>query len=338
MSRAARRAAGPAAGGPADAATDRGGALRVGISSCLLGRPVRWNAGHKRDAYITDTLGQWFEWVPVCPEEELGLGVPRETLRLEGDPEAPRLVFRNTRTDFTGRMADWSQARVAGLAGLDLCGYILKSDSPSCGMERVKVIGPSMGAGKKGVGIFARALMERLPLLPVEEDGRLHDPRLRENFIERVFAYRRLRDLLAERLTVGRLVEFHTRHKLLILSHSTEHYRALGGLVAGGTSLPPRALAERYAEMFMAALKIKATPRKHANVLQHLLGYMKDDLMPDDKEEILAAIDDCRREQAPLVVPLALLRHHLRRLKVEYILDQTYLSPHPRELMLRNHV
>jgi uncharacterized protein YbbK (DUF523 family) len=171
---------------------ESGGALRVGISSCLLGRPVRWNAGHKHDPCITDTLGRWFEWVPVCPEEELGLGVPREALRLEGDPGAPRLVFRDARADITGRMTDWAETRVAGLAGLDLCGFILKRDSPSCGMERVTVFGPGMGAGRKGVGIFARVLMERLPLLPVEDEGRLHDPRLRENFIERVLAYSRL--------------------------------------------------------------------------------------------------------------------------------------------------
>jgi uncharacterized protein YbgA (DUF1722 family)/uncharacterized protein YbbK (DUF523 family) len=311
--------------------------LRVGISSCLLGRPVRWNGGHKRDRYLTDTLGRWFEWVPVCPEEELGLGVPREALRLEGDPRAPRLIFRDSRADITDRMNAWAEARVTGVARLDLCGYILKSDSPSCGMERVKVLGPALGAGKKGVGLFARALMERLPLLPVEEEGRLHDPRLRENFIERVFAYGRVRALMAERPSAGRLVAFHTRHKLLVLAHSTEHYRALGRLV-GGRGLAPRALIERYAALFMEALAVRATPRKHANVMQHILGYMKKDLTGDDKAEILASIDECRREQAPLAVPLALLKHHLRRLEVRYVLDQVYLSPHPRELMLRNHV
>jgi uncharacterized protein YbgA (DUF1722 family)/uncharacterized protein YbbK (DUF523 family) len=322
----------------APAAAPRGEGIPVGISSCLLGHEVRWNGGHKQDRYITDTLGRWFTFVPVCPEEEMGLGVPRETLHLEGDPETPRLVFRKTRGDITDRMLAWSAERVERIASLGLCGYILKSDSPSCGMERVKVHGAAMGAGKRGVGLFARTLLDRLPLLPVEEEGRLHDPRLRENFIERVFAYRRLQELLSQRLTAGRLVDFHTRHKLLILSHSTEYYREMGRLVADARTLPARDLAERYATLFMAALRLKATPRRHANVLQHILGYMKKGLDRADKEELLAAIDEFRRERIPLVVPLALLRHHLRRLKIKYVLDQVYLSPHPTELMLRNHV
>jgi uncharacterized protein YbgA (DUF1722 family)/uncharacterized protein YbbK (DUF523 family) len=307
--------------------------LRVGVSSCLLGQEVRWNGAHKRDAWLVTTLGRFVEWVPVCPELEIGLGVPREPIRLEGDPAEPRLVGADSRTDLTERMQAFAARRVEALAALDLCGYVLKSDSPSCGMERVKVHGPALGRPKQGVGLFARALVLRLPLLPVEEEGRLHDAGLRESFIERVFAFRRVRDLLASRPTAGRLIEFHARHKLLLMAHDPEGARRLGRIVAG----TDRA-AGRYASGFMETLQRRATPKKHANVLQHMLGYLKRDLSPGDKEELLEAIDEMRQERLPLLVPLALLRHHLRRLDVKSLLDQVYLNPHPRELMLRKHV
>lgn len=310
--------------------------IRIGLSACLLGYEVRWNGGHKRDAYITETLGRWFTWVPVCPEEEIGLGTPREPLRLEGDPSAPRLVFRDSRGDLTGRMRHYAAARAARLAALDLSGYILKSDSPSCGMERVAVYRTGAQAVRRGVGLFAAALRERLPLLPIEEEGRLHDPGLRENFIERVFAYRRLQTLLDARASARRLIEFHTRHKFQILAHSPAHYRTLGRIAAESGSAPAERRA-RYAALFMTALASPATPRKHANVLQHILGHLKERLDGGDRREILAAIDDCRRERTPLAVPLALLKHHLRRLEVPYVRDQVYLDPHPNELMLRQH-
>lgn len=311
--------------------------IRVGISSCLLGQEVRFDGGHKRDRYLTDTLGRCIEWVPVCPEFELGLGVPRQTLRLEGKGGDPRLVFRKSREDITTRMNAWSARRAAALEAEDLCGYVLKKDSPSCGMERVKVYGEGGAGRKEGVGLFARALMKRCPLLPVEEEGRLNDAPLRENFIERVFAYRRFRDLLTAGLTLGRLIPFHAAHKFLILSHSPKHYTALGRLVAGAKGLPARTLTERYGTLFMEGLAVQATARKHANVLQHILGYLKRDLGPADKTEALAVIDDYRRGLLPLVAPLTLLRHHLARVSVPYILDQVYLAPHPKELMLRNH-
>jgi uncharacterized protein YbgA (DUF1722 family)/uncharacterized protein YbbK (DUF523 family) len=312
--------------------------IRVGISSCLLGNEVRFDGGHKRDRYLTDTLGQFFQWVPVCPEVEMGLGTPRETLRLVGDPTAPRLVFGKTRGDQTDGMQTWSKARLEQLATMGLCGYILKSDSPSCGMERVRVYGESGMPSKNGVGIYARALMERLPLLPVEEKGRLHALPLRENFVERVFCYRRWRDLVAGGLTRGKLVAFHTAHKLLLMAHSPKHYTDMGRLVAAAKAQTPRALESRYGELFMAALNIKATAKKHVNVLQHILGYFKRDLDAKDKAELLAVIGDYHKNLVPLVVPLTLLKHHLGRIPVPYIQDQVYLYPHPKELMLRNHV
>jgi len=312
--------------------------IRVGISACLLGQEVRFDGGHKRDRYITDTLGKFFEWVPVCPEVEMGLGTPRETLRLVGDPEAPRLVFAKKGEDQTELMRAWATSRLDRLAKANLSGYILKSDSPSCGMERVRVYRSSGIPSKDGVGIFARALMDRFPLLPVDEEGRLHDLPLRENFVERVFCYRRWRDLVAGGITRGKLVAFHTAHKLLLLAHSPKHYTELGRLVANGKALSPKELEGRYGELFMAGLTVKATAKKHANVMQHILGYLKRDLDARDKAELLTVINDYYRGFVPLVVPLTLLKHHLTRVNVPYLQDQIYLNPHPKELMLRNHV
>jgi uncharacterized protein YbgA (DUF1722 family)/uncharacterized protein YbbK (DUF523 family) len=311
--------------------------IRVGISSCLLGNEVRHDGGHKRDRYLTDTLGRFFEWVPVCPEVEMGLGTPRETLRLIGDAAAPRLVFAKTGTDQTDGMQAWAEERLAQLARADLSGYILKSDSPSCGMERVRVYGTAGMSQRTGVGIFARALMGRFPLLPVEEEGRLHDLPLRENFVERVFFYRRWRDLLAGGLTRGTAVAFHAAHKLLLLAHSPKHYAELGRLVAEAKQHTPRVLASRYGTLFMAALRLQATPKKHANVLHHILGYLKRDLDSSDKAELVALIEEYRLGLIPLVVPLTLFRHHLARIRVPYLEGQVYFNPHPKELMLRNH-
>lgn len=311
--------------------------LRVGISSCLLGNEVRYNGGHKRDRYLTDTLGCFFEWVPVCPEVEIGLGTPREMLRLVGDPGAPRLVFAEGGDDQTDRMQAWARSRLNHLKHLDLCGHILKSDSPSCGMERVRVYGPSGVRIKNGVGLYARALMKRFSLLPVEEEGRLHDLPIRENFVERVFCYHRWKDLVAGRLTRGRLVAFHAAHTLLLLAHSPKHYTELGRLVAAATEVSPTDLEARYGERFMTALRVQATPTKHSNVLLHIPGYFTRDLDARDKAEATELIDDYHRGLVPLIVPLTLLKHHLARLAVPYLRDQIYLSPHPKERMLRNH-
>ncbi len=312
--------------------------LRVGISACLLGQEVRFDGGHKRDRYITDTLGQFFEWVAVCPEVEMGLSTPRETLRLVGDAAAPRLVFAKTGEDQTAPMQTWTKVRLDALAKMHLSGYILKSDSPSCGMERVRVYRASGIPGKDGVGIFARALMERFPLLPVEEEGRLHDLPLRENFVERVFSYRRWRELIAGGLSRGKLVAFHTTHKLLLMAHSPKHYAELGRLVANAKAMSSRELEACYGELFMAALKVKATAKKQTNVMHHILGYFKRDLVAKDKAELVAVITDYHRGLVPLIVPLTLLKHHLARSPVPYLQDQIYLNPHPKELMLRNHV
>jgi len=311
--------------------------IRVGISSCLLGEAVRFDGGHKRDPFLTDTFGAFVEWVPVCPEVECGFGTPREAMRLVRVDNDVRLLTVRTAVDLTDRMAAYTRRRVAQLDTEDLCGYVLKKDSPSCGVERVKIYGTGGVPEKSGQGIFARGLVERFPSLPVEEEGRLSDPRLRENFVERVFAYWRLRGLFRGRWNLGTLVEFHTAHKLILMAHSPEAYRQLGRLVARARGVGRKDLERRYTEQFMSALAVIATPRRHANVLQHMAGYFKNLLDAKSKAELGAAIDDYRRGLVPLVVPMTLLRHHVRVHGVSYLEGQHYLAPHPKELMLRNH-
>ena len=309
----------------------------IGLSTCLLGENVRFDGGHKRDRFVTDTLGQFLEFVPVCPEMECGLGVPRESMRLVGKPESPRLVTNRTKIDHTERMITWARKRVQELEKKDLCGFIFKSRSPSSGMERVRVYNEKGIPEKKGVGMFARIFMEHFPLVPVEEDGRLDDIRLRENFIERIFALKRWRDLLDEKRSRGRLVAFHTQHKLLILSHSQKHSRILGKLVAAAKSISPKQLYPQYQALFMEALKLKTTVKKNINVLQHMMGYFKKQLSADEKHELLETFDQYREGYIPLIVPLTLIKHYVRKYDQPYLKQQVYLNPHPIELKLRNH-
>jgi uncharacterized protein YbgA (DUF1722 family)/uncharacterized protein YbbK (DUF523 family) len=310
---------------------------RLGISACLLGQPVRYDSGHKRDPFCVDLLGPLVDWVPVCPEVEVGMSIPRPTIRLERRGEEIHLVDPKNGIDHTDAMRRFSERRVTDVEKLDLCGWILKKDSPSCGMERVRVYAKGAPT-KSGRGLFAEALMARMPLLPVEEEGRLNDPQLRENFVERVFAYRRLKDLFGGRWTVGDLVRFHTAEKLLLLAHDTEGYRQLGRIVARAKATSREELPGQYGEIFMRAMAKPATPGKQTNVLQHMAGYFKDSLPEDEKAELHDAIRDYRRRLVPLVVPLTLIRHHVRKLGVTYLQGQTHLAPHPKELMLRNHV
>lgn len=312
--------------------------IRLGISSCLLGNSVRYDGGHKLDHFITETLGKHVEYVPVCPEVECGMPIPRESMRLEGDPELPRLVTTRTKIDKTDQMAGWAQRRVADLEKEELMGFIFKSDSPSSGMERVKVYNESGMASRKGIGLFARAFMEHFPLLPAEEEGRLHDPALRENFIERVFALARWREVLAGNADRGDLVEFHSKHKLLILAHSTKHYQDMGRLVARVKQMPLPRVFEEYQVRLMEALKLRATAKKNANVLMHMAGYFKEQLGSGEKAELVETIEMYRKAMVPLVVPITLLKHYVRKYDQPYLKDQYYLNPHPIELQLRNHV
>lgn len=312
--------------------------IRIGVSACLLGEEVRFDGGHKHDHFLTDVLGPHVEFVPVCPEVEMGLGTPRETLRLVRQGDGVRMITTRTAIDHTDAMNGWAAQRLDALERENLCGYVLKKDSPSCGMERVKTYAADGMPRRDGRGLYAAALLQRLPLLPVEEEGRLTDPVLRENFIERVFAFRRLRDLFSSRWTIGSLVRFHTAHKMSLLAHSTRAYEELGRLVAEATAIPRAQLRERYGSAFMATLTTPATRARHTNVLQHMAGHLKKALDAGSREELASTILDYRNSLVPLVVPLTLIRHHVRVHDVRYLQGQTYLEPHPRELMLRNHV
>ena len=312
--------------------------LRLGISRCLLGDEVRFDGGHKRDSFLTDVFGRYVEWVPVCPEVEAGLGTPREAMRLVGDPQNPRLVTIKSGTDHTRALETLTTNRIAQLMELDLSGYVFKKGSPSCGIERVRLYNEQGIHNRNGVGLFARAFIEQFPLIPVEEEGRLCEPTLRENFIERVFCYRRWQDLLQSGITRRALVQFHTIHKYLLLAHSPQQYEVLGRLVGQAQQYRPKELAHRYGELFMQALAVKATVRKHVNVLQHILGYFKERLGAHEKAELLGVIGDYHHGLTPLVVPLTLIKHYVQIFDVGYIRDQVYLNPHPKEIMLRNHV
>ncbi|MHB8090183.1 MAG: YbgA family protein [Syntrophales bacterium] len=311
--------------------------IAIGVSSCLLGEKVRYDGGHKHDEYVAETLGAYFRYVSVCPEVGCGMPTPREAIRLEGDPESPRLLTRISHLDVTEQMLAYCVVRLKELKDADLCGYILKKDSPSCGPWRVKVYRGG-GMMKSGSGIFAAAIIKQFPLLPIEEEGRLNDAKIRGNFIERIFSCKRWQDFLSQKPKLGELVEFHTRHKLLLMAHNPQIYREMGKLVAQGSSLNIQDLIANYENMFMKGLASFATVNKHTDVLMHIMGYFKKVLSPPEKAEMLELISQYKNTTAPLVVPLTLLRHYIAKYEQAYLKKQVYFNPHPGELMLRNHV
>ena len=312
--------------------------LRIGISRCLLGDEVRFDGGHKRDTFLTKTFSQFVEWIPVCPEFEAGLGIPREAMRLVGTPEAPRLITIKTKNDHTSLMSNYAKKRVRELTSMDLDGFIFKKDSPSCGVDRVRIYNDAGMPNRKGNGLFARQFIDKNPLVPVEEEGRLNDPTIRENFVVRVFCFHRWRVLNQQKMSRRALIQFHAQHKFLLLAHSRSHYQKLGRLVANSKQYSPTELTFEYGTLFMDAFKTKATVRKHVNVLQHLSGYFKKHLSSPERHELSMVIQDYHRGLTPLIVPMTLILHYVRLYQVDYLLDQVYLNPHPKELMLRNHV
>lgn len=311
--------------------------IKMGISSCLLGEKVRYDGGHKLDRFITDTLGQYFEWVPVCPEFEYGLPIPREPLHLVGSPESPRLITIKTGIDHTEKMLQWAEKKLGELEQENLCGFIFKSKSPSSGIGGVKLYTPSGITSQRGVGIFGGAFIRHFPLTPAIDDGRLHNPQLRENFIENVFVFQRWQKLQKSK-SINDLIEFHTSHKLLMLAHSPRHYSSLGQLVAGAKRVKREGLFSAYIQGFMDGMRLIATPKKNANVLMHIAGYFKKLISSDEKQELLEVIENYRRCLIPLIVPITLVKHYVRKYDIAYFKKQYYLNPHPVELMLRNHV
>jgi uncharacterized protein YbgA (DUF1722 family)/uncharacterized protein YbbK (DUF523 family) len=294
---------------------------------------VRFDGGHARSPFVTDALGPSVEWVPVCPEMEAGLGTPRETIRLVTIDGTRRAVTTRSGQDVTPALQAAVDARVEALAGANLSGFVLKKDSPSCGVERVRVYTPAGARTRDGRGLFADALMRRLPLLPVEEEGRLGDPLLRDQFLNRVFGYQRLRAFFDGAWTISTLVGFHTAQKLTLLAHRPEGYRTLGRMVAGAATMPRADLTTTYQREYMAILAVPPTTGRHVNVLQHAAGYCSPHLDADDRRELHAAIADFATGIVPLVVPRTLCHHHARRQGHRWLLDQSYFEPYPKTLM-----
>ena len=313
--------------------------IKIGVSSCLIGEKVRWNGDHKQNHFVREVLAKYFEYVSVCPEMEVGMGVPRETVALYGNLEKSRMISKKTQTDWTRPMKNYIKDRLKSLTHDDLCGYIFKSKSPSCGLGRIPVYS-EFGSNKvrHGSGMFAQAFTKAFPIVPTEDEGRLNDPRIRENFIVKVFSFYRLQALFKQKFSLGALVKFHTQQKFLILAHSRKHYDTLGQLVAKPKSMSPEIFMVKYGEIFMEALTFKATPKKNTDVLLHMMGFLKKILSKEEKKDILSVIEDYRKQLLPLIVPVTLIRHHVNKHKIEYLMGQAYLNPHPKELMLRNHV
>ncbi len=312
--------------------------IRLGISSCLLGEHVRYDGSHKLDHYLVDTLGKYVQWVPVCPEVESGLPVPREAMRLVGDPDSPRLLTGRSKIDHTDQMLRWAEKKLKELEKEKLCGFIFKSRSPSSGIRNVKVYTSSGMPGRTGKGIFGGAFIKGFPLLPVEDDGRLHNPALRENFIEKVFVFKRWRDFLEHGAKPRELVAFHTSHKLLLMAHSQKHLSLLGRIVANTKKSRHKQFLSQYITLFMDALKLLATVKKNTNVLTHAMGYFKKLLSSDEKKELIEIIENYHKGFVPLIVPVVLINHYVRKYDEPYLKEQYYLNPNPLELMLRNHV
>ena len=313
------------------------GKLRIGVSGCLLGEKVRYDGGHKQDDFLVDELGPYVEWVSVCPEVELGMGVPRPSVRLIAEEGGVRMRSPQTGEDFTERMERFAKKRVIALAPDELDGYVLKKDSPSCGMERVKLYGPH-GSKKEGVGLYAAALLAAAPHLPIEEEGRLCDPVLRENWVERLFARQRWRTLVAGGKTRGRLVAFWTAHKLLARAHDESGYQRLGKLVGSAKKGGDKELYLAFERELFTTLAKRATNKKHTNVLQHAMGTLKEHLDAGERAQLHSAIEDYHQGLLPLVVPITLLRFQIQKHAIEYLSGQLYFDPHPKELMLRNRV
>jgi uncharacterized protein YbgA (DUF1722 family)/uncharacterized protein YbbK (DUF523 family) len=315
--------------------------IRVGVSSCLLGQAVRFDGGHKRDRFLLESLGPLVEWVPVCPEVELGLGTPRHTLRLERrDPDGEiRLVMPKAERDLTREMSAFSLRRARALGPEDLSGYVFKKDSPSCGLHRVKVYAAKGGATRSDTGLFAQAVTERFPFLPVEEEGRLQDARLRENFVTHLLAFRRWQALERAGPSRQALMRFHQLHKFTLMARSQEGMRRLGRLL--GTSdrgSSARALAREYLEGFTRVMRRAPTHKGHTNVLQHVAGFVSRALDGEDRRELSETIEQYRRELVPLIVPITLIRHWVRKQRERYLSEQVYLYASPHELMLLNRI
>ncbi len=311
--------------------------LKLGISSCLLGNEVRYDGGHKRSNYIDKTLGRFFNFQTFCPEVAIGLGTPRPPIRLirkdEADGKKAYAVdVKTNELDYTDQLNEYSEMIASNYLS-DISGYIFKKDSPSCGMERVKVYSPEGHfVHKDGVGIYAKVIKENFPHMPMEEEGRLNDVNLRESFLTRVYLYNDWQNMLKEGMTPHGLVNFHAGQKYLFMAHNQQVARQLGQMVAKAGTADINELAEEYIALAMQVLKKQPDRKRHTNALQHIMGYLRKQIDSDDRQELLHSIMSFQKGEVPLVMPLTLLKHHFSKHPNDYIAKQRYLSPFPVEL------
>lgn len=311
---------------------------KIVVSACLLGENVRFNGGHSRSRYVTDVLDRYFEWVPVCPEVGMGMSIPREPIRLVGDETAPRLLGTDTGTDYTEDMSRFAEGWLTALPDREVHGFIMMKKSPSCGMARIPVYNEKGGRVAQRDGLFTAAVRAGLPSIPLEEEGRLNDNGLRENFIERVFAYKRWCDLVDSGLSSADLVTFQATHKIQLMSHCPHIAKELGRIVGEAGDHDAATLRARYEPLFMKCLSKLATSKTHANALYHMMGFLKEHLDAADKEEAVRLIEGYRTGQSPLSVPMTLLKHFLRKYPHPWAAAQIYLEPYPEALLLRHHI
>ncbi|MEZ8194122.1 YbgA family protein [Vibrio cortegadensis] len=309
--------------------------IEIGVSACIIGNPVRFDGGSKLNHFLARDLVDYFSFVPVCPEVSIGMPTPRPAIRLVSDEERIRLLqSQDSSKDHTDNMIQFSKQKVQDLGKKELCGYVVCANSPTCGMERVKVYQGNQ-AQKNGVGLFTQELMEQMPWLPVEEDGRLQDPVLRENFITRVYSLRDFYDSMGGDPTPGKIVAFHSRYKLSLMAHHPESYKLLGRLVAHIKDYDENEFYQRYRTEFMQAIRNRASRKNNTNVLMHIQGYFKTLLTGTQKAELCRVIDQYRTGLLPILAPLTLINHYLEAFPDSYLLQQKYLQPYPQELGLR---
>jgi len=312
--------------------------ITIGVSKCLIGEKVRYDGNHARNSFVADTLNKWVEFTPVCPEADLGMGIPRPTIRLEKQKNDIKLICPSTNKDYSKQMNNYGLKKVKEFKKNELDGYIFKRSSPSCGINKLKVFRDDGSIERTGIGFFAKNILEQFPNLPIEDEGRLSDPQLRENFIERIFCHNRWRNLKNKGLTIKRLVEFHTVHKLLLRAHNETAYRRLGKIVGSAKTISNKELFKSYEDEFYKALLKKTTKKNHANVLYHALGYLKKQLNLDEKQRLIDVIEEYRTGILPLIVPLSLFNYQIMLHDIKYLKSQLYFNPHPKELNLKNHV
>ena len=301
--------------------------LRLGISTCLLGEKVRYDGGHKLDAWIKNTLGQFTTFVPVCPEFECGMSIPRPAMHLEGTKENPQLIQTHSKLNLTKQMKNWIKLQIKKLKSQDLDGYIFKTKSPSCGLNKIKIFSPSNKLiSAAGVGLFAKQFTKSFPFIPVTDEEKLHNPKYREHFIELIFIMKRWRELILQKKSLRNLMIFHNKHKLVIMSHSVSHFKKIEKMLTNNPKDCSK-LYQIYHPKLVEVLRLHTTTKKHFKVLQHTLSYCKPYLTADEKKELLSVLDQYHNDLLPLIVPIALIKHYAKKYQIEYLLEQYYFNP-----------